>query len=95
MTNSNFEGVIRSVMNEASRLPLNIWLLQFTIENITGFHPYFTPTPSNKKIPTLFIRNHAQTITTKGFAKVHKSAQFDIFALLFYKNGLMKQNFQL
>ena len=48
------------------------------------------PTPSNTKIPTLIASFHAQTIF-KGFVKVRKSVQFEITALLFYKNGLMKQ----
>ena len=65
-----------------------------TIENNAGFQPHYTPTPLNTKIPTLDFICYAQTIF-RGFAKVHKSAQFEIFALLFYKNGLMKQSFQL
>ena len=69
-------------------------MTQGTIENNAGFQPHFTPTPSNTKIHMLYVGCHTQTIL-KGFAKVRKSAQFEIFALLFYKNGLMKQNFQL
>ena len=65
-----------------------------TIENDAGSQPYFTPSPSTTKIPTIDFRYHTQTIF-KGFSKVRKSALFEIFALLFYKNGLREQNFQL
>ena len=65
---------------------------RFNIENVAGFQPQFTRTRSNTKIPTLYARYHAQTIF-KGFAKVRKSEKFEIFALLLYKNGLMKQDF--
>ena len=56
---------------------------KFTVENIAGFQPHLTPTPSNTKSPTLDVRYQAQTIF-KGFAKV----QFEIFAFLLNKNGL-------
>ena len=61
-------------------------------ENNAIFQPHFTSTPSNTKIPTLDVRYHAQTIF-KGFAKVRKSAQFEICAHLLYINGLVKAIF--
>ena len=41
-----------------------------TVENNVRFKPHFTPTPSNIKIPPLYVRYHA---------KVRKFAQFEIF----------------
>ena len=41
----------------------------------------------------VYVRYYAQTIS-KGFAKMRKSAPFEIFAILFSRNGLMKQNFK-
>ena len=66
-------------------MPEVIQVAQSTVENdqIQKFQFYM-----------LDNRYHAQSIF-KGFAKVRKSAQLQIFALLFYKNGLMKQKFQL
>ena len=58
---------------------------------------HFTPKPSrssNPQITTLLFRyHHAQNISIV-YVKVRKSAQLDIFALLFHENRLMKQNLQ-
>ena len=63
-------------------------------ENNALVLPYFTSTPSNRKISTLLLRPYAQTVF-KVYAKVRKSAQFDNFAFLCNQNWLMKQIIQL